>query len=130
MHYNLLPTLQNRNLLKLIKSQNILFITSNENRSAKTCESIEKENIQVFDTFKEVAINSDILISATSPKSALTVAKEYGKHVRGIYLDLNNISPDTTLTLDKYVDNLVDGAIIGKIDSENPVLYVSGKKVD
>ena len=119
-----------RNLLKLIKSQNILFITSNENRSAKTCESIEKENIQDFDTFKEVAINSDILMSATSPKSALTVAKEYGKHVRGIYLDLNNISPDTTLTLDKYVDNLVDGAIIGKIDSENPVLYVSGKKAD
>lgn len=119
-----------RNLFKLIESDGIQFVTSTENRSAKTCESIKQEGIQVFETFKEVAIKSDILISATSPKSALTVAKKYGKYCDGIYLDLNNISPDTTLNMDKYIENLVDGAIIGKIDGENPVLYLSGKRAD
>lgn len=119
-----------RNLLKLIESDDIQFITSAENRSDKTCKSIRKENIRVFDTFGEVALKSDILISATSPKSALAVAEKYGKYAKGIYLDLNNISPNTTLEMDKYVDNLIDGGIIGKIDSENPILYVSGKKAD
>ena len=77
-----------------------------------------------------MAIKSDILISATSPKSALSIAKEYGKYSKGIYLDLNNVSPDTTFKIDKHVDNLVDGAIIGKIDSNNPVLYIAGEKSD
>ena len=94
-----------KNLLMLIRSDDIQFITSVENRSDETCKRIEQENIQVFDTFKEVAVKSDILISATSPKSALAVAKEYGS-------------------------NLIDGAIIGKIDSENPILYLSGKRAN
>ena len=119
-----------KNLLKLIKSEDIQFITSVENRSDETCKRIEQENIQVLNTFKEVAVKSDILISATSPKSALAVAKEYGKYVDGIYLDLNNISPDTTLEMNQYVSNLIDGAIIGKIDSENPILYLSGKRAN
>lgn len=77
-------------------------------------------------TLKEVAVLSDILISATSPKASLEVAKEYGKFSEGIYLDLNNVSPETTLEIDKHVDNLIDGAIIGKIDSDNPTMYISG----
>ena len=43
-------------------------------------------------------------------------------------MDLNNISPDTTSKINESVCNLVDGAIIGKIDSDNPILYLSGKK--
>lgn len=119
-----------KNLIKLIESEDIDFITSFENRSAKTINDIKDSGIEVLDTFKQVAIASDILISANSPKSALVVAKKYGGYAKGIYLDLNNISPDTTLEINKYVDNLVDGAIIGKIDSGNPVLYVAGKKAD
>ena len=119
-----------KNLLMLIRSDDIQFITSVENRSDETCKRIEQENIQVLNTFKEVAVKSDILISATSPKSALAVAKEYGKYVNGIYLDLNNISPDTISQMNQYVSNLIDGAIIGKIDSENPILYLSGKRAN
>ena len=119
-----------KNLLMLIRSDDIQFITSVENRSDETCKRIEQENIQVLNTFKEVAVKSDILISATSPKSALAVAKEYGKYVDGIYLDLNNISPDTISQMNQYVSNLIDGAIIGKIDSENPILYLSGKRAN
>ncbi|WP_407391358.1 NAD(P)-dependent oxidoreductase [Methanobrevibacter sp.] len=119
-----------KNLLNLIKSDDITFITSAEGRSSKTIENIERADIEVLDTFKEVSIKSDILISANSPKNALEIAKRYGKFAKGIYLDLNNISPDTTLEINKHVENLVDGAIIGKIDSDNPILYLSGLKSD
>lgn len=119
-----------KTIFNLIRSENISFITSQEGRSAKTIEDIGNSDITILETFRDVANKSDILISATSPKSALDVAKMYGRYAKGIYLDLNNISPDTTFEIDKCVDNLVDGAIIGKIDSKNPILYVSGKKAD
>lgn len=115
-------------LVKLINSKDIVFITSAENRSPETRDNIKKYNVAVLDSFKQVAIQSDILISANSPKNALEVAKKYGKYAKGIYLDLNNISPDTTLKINNHVEKLVDGAIIGKIDSNNPLLYISGIK--
>ena len=116
-----------QNLVKLIKSDEITFISSKQNRSKSTIEAIDSLNIEALPSFEEVARQSDVLISATSPKTALYVAKKYGKLSKGIYLDLNNISPETTLEIDKHVDNLVDGAIIGKIDSDNPTLFISGK---
>lgn len=119
-----------QNLMNLMKSDDITFVTSLEGRSIKTTEKIKEYEIDVLDTFKEVAIASDILISANSPKSALSVAKEYGKYANGIYLDLNNISPDTTFEISKFAANLVDGAVIGKIDSKRPILYVSGELSD
>lgn len=119
-----------KNLFKLIDSDEIKVVTSFENRSFKTIENIKKTNIEVLDSFKDVAINSDILISATSPGSALDVAKDYGEYANGIFLDLNNVSPSTTLEINGHVKNLVDGAIIGKIDSDNPILYLSGDKAD
>lgn len=117
-----------KNLVRLIESDDIQFITSAENRSDKTIENIKNSNVKLLDTLKDVAIESDILISANSPKNALEVAKAFGKYSKGIYLDLNNISPETTSEIDRHVVNLVDGAIIGKIDSSNPVLYISGEK--
>lgn len=119
-----------KTLRDLIKSDDVEFVTSFEKRSIKTLENIKKANIEVLDTFEDVAINSDILISANSPKSALNVAAEYGSYSKGIYLDLNNISPKTTLEINAHVHNLVDGAIVGKIDSDNPILYLSGQKAE
>ena len=116
-----------QNLVNIIKSSDIDFVTSAENRSSKTIANIEKSNVEVLDTFREVASKSDILISANSPKNALNAARQYGKYAKGIYLDLNNVSPNTTLEIGKIVDDLVDGAIIGKIDSDNPILYLSGR---
>ena len=119
-----------QNLTRLIQSDNIIFITSTENRSSETIDVIKKSNVEALPTFKQVAIESDIIISANSPKNALKVAEEYGEYVKGIYLDLNNVSPDTTFEMSKHVRNLVDGAIIGKIDAEKPVIYLSGEKSD
>ena len=64
-----------KNLINLIKSEDIAFVTSFEGRSQKTIDSIKDAGIHVLDTFEEVAVNSDILISANSPKSALKVAQ-------------------------------------------------------
>ena len=119
-----------QNLVKLINSDDIIFVTSKENRSKSTVEAIDELNIRVLPTFEEVAKSSDILISANSPKIALGIAKEYGGYANGIYLDLNNISRETTFEINKYVDNLVDGAIIGKIDSNNPTMLLSGNSAD
>ncbi len=119
-----------RNLFNLIKSDDITFITSFEGRSENTIQNIKNSDIDILDTFEAVARKSDILISATSPKSSLDVAENYGKYAKGIYLDLNNISPDTTLKINNHVKHLVDGAIIGKIDSDNPILYISGERSD
>lgn len=114
-------------LTKIIQSPDINFLTSIENRSRKTIDLINKSNVQVYESFSEALTNADIIISAVTPSKAVEVAKTYSKYCNGIYLDLNNISPDTTGKINNLVDNFVDGAIIGKIDSSSPILFVSGK---
>ena len=119
-----------QNIVKLIDSDGVDFVTSKENRSKSTTDAIDKLDIDVLPTFEEVAKSSDVLISANSPKSALKIAKQYGRFSNGIYLDLNNISRKTTLEINDFVNNLVDGAIIGKIDSDNPTMLLSGNSAD
>lgn len=119
-----------QNLVKLIRSDEITFITSKENRSESTIEAIDRFDVEALPTFEDVAKSSDILISANSPKAALDTSEKYGIHARGIYLDLNNISRETTLDIGRHVENLVDGAVIGKIDSDNPTLFLSGRLAD
>lgn len=119
-----------QNLVRLIKSDEISFITSKENRSKSTIEAIDNLNVEVLPTFEDVAKSSDILISANSPKVALDMAIRYGSHAEGTYLDLNNISRKTTLEIGEHVKDFVDGAIIGKIDSDNPTMLLSGKDAE
>ena len=113
-------------LSKLIQSQDINLITSTENRSQDTIDLIKKSNVEVFPSYNEAIEKSDIVISAVTPSRAVEVAEKC-RNANVIYLDLNNISPNTTLKINDIVDNLVDGVIIGKIDAENPILYLSGK---
>lgn len=114
-------------LSRLIKSPDINFLTSTEKRSNDTIDLINKSNIEVYDSFREALENAEIIISAVTPSKAVKVADMYGQYCNGIYLDLNNISPDTLEKISNVVDNFVDGAIIGKIDSKNPTLFLSGE---
>ena len=68
-----------QNLVKLIKSEDIRFITSKEKRSKSTVKAIDDSDIEVVSTFEDVAGLADILISAASPKVALNIAEKYGK---------------------------------------------------
>ncbi|WP_407432670.1 NAD(P)-binding domain-containing protein [Methanobrevibacter sp.] len=114
-------------LSRIIQSPGIDLITSGENRSSDTIELINKADVQVYDSFCEALTGADIIISAVSPINAVEVATKYAKYCSGIYLDLNNISPTTTEKINNLLDNFVDGAIIGKVDSESPTLFLSGK---
>jgi 3-hydroxyisobutyrate dehydrogenase-like beta-hydroxyacid dehydrogenase len=114
-------------LSKLIDSQDINLITSTENRSKHTIELIQKSNVQAYDSFSEAIENADVVISANSPSKAIDVSKNYASNFKGIYLDLNNISPKTACEINNVVHDFVDGAIIGKIDSPSPTLYLSGR---
>ncbi|MCR5026107.1 MAG: NAD(P)-binding domain-containing protein [Methanobrevibacter sp.] len=118
------------NLVDIIQSRDIVFLTSKENRSESTIDLINKSNVQVCDTFMQAIESADIVISVNTPSKAIEVAKSYSKYCNGIFLDLNNISPKTALEINDLVDNFVDGAIIGKIDSKNPTIYLSGSKAE
>ena len=111
----------------LEETPDINFLTSTEKRSKDTIDLINKSNIEVYDSFREALENAEIIISAVTPSKAVKVADMYGPYCNGIYLDLNNISPDTSEKISNVVDNFVDGAIIGKIDSKNPTLFLSGE---
>ena len=61
-------------LSKILLSYGFDVLTSTEGRSKKTKELVKSLNLTVLDSFEEVAHQSDILISANSPQSALAVA--------------------------------------------------------
>lgn len=115
------------NLTKLFKDEKT--ISSDYGRSKQSVNRMKEANVEILDDFNQVAIESDLLISANSPSQALEVAGEYGSKTKGIFLDLNNISPETSEEINKTVDNFVDGAIIGKIES-SPMIYLSGEKAN
>ncbi|MBR0369431.1 MAG: NAD(P)-dependent oxidoreductase [Methanobrevibacter sp.] len=118
------------NLFKLIDSPDINFRTSAEGRSQKTIDLINESNIEVYDSFREAVEKSDIVISAVTPSQALDVSRRYARDYKGLYIDLNNVSPDTKNQINELCENFVDGAVIGKIDSNNPTLFLSGKNAD
>ena len=66
------------NLVRLIKSQNINFVTSTQNRSQNTIDLINKSDVSVYDSFSQAIENSDIIISANSPSQAIETAEKYG----------------------------------------------------
>lgn len=118
------------NLFKLIDSPDINFRTSAEGRSQKTIDLINESNIEIYDSFREAVEKSDIVISAVTPSQALDVSRRYAHDYKGLYIDLNNVSPDTKNQINDVCENFVDGAVIGKIDSNNPTLFLSGKNAD
>ena len=52
----------------------------------KQLKIIKNSNVERSTHLRMWHLNSDILISANSPKSALEVAKKYGKFSNGIYI--------------------------------------------
>ncbi|MCQ2971969.1 MAG: NAD(P)-dependent oxidoreductase [archaeon] len=117
-----------KRLNELFTSVNIETVTSDENRFIETRERIKESNIKTLNTNLEVANISDILISANSPSQALDVALNYGNECKGIFIDLNNISPETTLKIANNTRNFIDAAIIGKIEREKPILFYCGER--
>lgn len=102
------------------------ILTSKEGRSENTVRNIDESKATVLDSFEEVARKSDILISAASPGESVKIAEKYGKLTKGIYLDLNNISPKTAIEISDKVNNFADAAIIGGINRDF-TLFLAGE---
>lgn len=117
-------------LSKILLSKGFEVLTSTEGRSSKTKELANALDITVLDNFEEVANNSDILISANTPQSALAIALKYGSLTNGIFLDFNNISPNTAKQIGNYLgdEHFIDSAIMGKVKSEELNIFFSGKR--
>ena len=88
-----------------------------EGRSLKTRQLAQNTELNLCKSNIELAESSDILISAVTPFQATEVAKFVGKHSKGIYVDINNISPSTVKEVLSYVKNgkIVDASIIGSV---------------
>ena len=101
-----------------------------EGRSLKTKELAKETELNLCKSNRELAESSDILISAVTPLQAVKVAKEVGKYVKGVYIDINNVSPSTAEKALSYIENgkTADASIIGNVRKNglNVNILVSG----
>lgn len=104
-----------------------------EGRSPITVELAKSSGVKLYKSNSELAESSDILMSTVVPAQAVNVAQEsgeLGRKFKGIYVDLNNISPDTVKEVLSYIPSgkTVDAAIMGGIKNglETPII-ASGK---
>ncbi len=145
-------------LSNILSAKGIQTVTVVKDRSQKTNKLAVNSDVQIIDSYKALLEGSDIVISANSPANALNLAEKYSDYMgQGIYLDLNNISPNTTYSMAKFFDksenivsdeeesklcifqkkkepdmrnNFVDGAIIGSVSNNPPLILLSGVRAN
>lgn len=90
-------------------------VTSLEGRSPSTIERARA--LGVTEASEEDVYSCEVVISAVTPDVALEAARRAGRHVRGIYVDMNNISPGTVRMASSLIENggFVDAAIMGSV---------------
>lgn len=95
----------------------VSILTCVEGRSQRSVELAHSVGVELCSNNIELAKSSDILLSAVVPAQAVEVAREVGENVKGIYVDLNNVSPATVKEALDYVSNgmIVDAAIMGGV---------------
>lgn len=145
-------------LSNILSSNGVQTVTVVKGRSQKTNKLAVKSDVRIIDSYEALLLGSDIVISANSPANALNVADKYADYMGdGIYVDLNNISPNTTYYMadlfekprkivlkeessrlnffkkenkEDIRNNFVDGAIIGNVSNNPPLLMLSGVRAD
>ncbi|BDZ72192.1 NAD(P)-dependent oxidoreductase [Methanobacterium petrolearium] len=97
--------------------QGVEVLTCVEGRSPKTVDLAKSAGVELLLTFQEVVESSDVLLSTVVPDQAVHVAKEVGKNFKGVYADLNNVSPSTVKEALSYVSpgKTTDAAMMGGI---------------
>lgn len=101
-----------------------------EKRSPRTQRLAQETGLNLCGSNRELAENSDILISAVTPGAAIRTAKVVGKYVNGVYVDINNISPVTAKKALSFIKNgkTVDASIIGSVRTGlNVQIIASGR---
>ena len=116
---------------KLIKNHTLY--ASTENRSTNTKKAIKKQKIKELPKDTDLIKNCELIISANTPKNAIKTASKFKNKYKGLYLDLNNINPETTLKIEQILnENFIDGAIIGNIKNLELLILAgpSAKKLE
>ncbi len=105
------------NLSKGLRDHGAEVCTCVEGRSSRTRKNAEKIGVTLCSTNMEVAEISNIIISAVVPSKAIEVAEEVSNHCRGIYVDMNNVSPGTVNQALSLVKNgmVVDASLMGSV---------------
>jgi len=117
-----------------LKANDVDVYTCLSGRSPKTVENAVNSGVKLCNTYRELAEKSEILFSSVVPSMAVEVAKKVGNHSKGIYVDLNNISPKTVKTALYEIKNgkTVDAAIIGSVKRNglNVKIIASGSSAE
>lgn len=117
-----------------LKANDLDVYTCLSGRSPRTVENAVNSGVKLCSTYRELSEKSDILFSSVVPSMAVEVAKKVGKHSKGIYVDINNISPKTVKTALNEIKNgrTVDGAIIGSVrrNGLNVKIIASGSSAE
>ena len=102
-------------------------IWASAGRSDATAERARRAGLRDVETIREVARQSDVILSVCPPHAASEVARSF-TDFRGIYVDANAISPATTRKIGAQLSSYVDGGIIGSPPREHGTtrLYLSG----
>lgn len=107
---------------------------SSENRSDKTRQQAEKQNLIEIKSMSEFCGICDIIICVCPPHAAEDVARLVTENeFRGLYLDANAISPQRAIRMDRMMSanhiHFIDGGIIGgpAWKAGETWLYLSGK---
>lgn len=110
--------------------QKAYVATCVEGRSSQTKDLAQKIGVTLYKTNKELVEDSDIILSSVTPFQAIKVAKEVGKYINGVYVDINNISPKTVREALSFIESgkTVDASIIGSVKKGFSVhIIASGK---
>jgi len=120
-------------LSKGLLDQGAIVLTCVEGRSPRTVVLAKSAGVELSQTPQEVAESADILLSTVVPAQAVKVAKEVGESVKGIYVDLNNVSPTTVKEALIYIASgkTSDAALMGGIKNglKTPII-ASGPDAD
>ncbi len=108
-------------------------LTCTAGRSNKSVELAKSAGVGLCSTYSELAKSCDMLLSTVIPAEAVNVAKNVAKNVKGIYVDLNNVSPATINEASTHIadGNTVDAAIMGSIKNglKTPII-ASGPRAE
>ena len=120
-------------LARGLLDQGVQILTCVEGRSSRTVDLAKSAGVELSQTPQEVAESSDILLSTVVPAQTVNVAKEVGKTVKGVYVDLNNVSPSTVKKSLSYIGSgkTIDAVIMGSIKNglKTPII-ASGPDAD
>jgi 3-hydroxyisobutyrate dehydrogenase-like beta-hydroxyacid dehydrogenase len=102
-------------------------------------EKAQLAGVRIAETLRESVVNAQIVLSATTASSALTVARSASSELSGeqIYVDLNSVSPETkraiSLEIGKSNADFVEAAVMAAVKSarlKTPILLGGGRAAE